>query len=115
MFRSSYSRGNISCQWFLCYGSPERGNTMSEKLLAELGVDRLPHHQKDKRVTELMDLTGKVAAVTAGGGPSLGQAIVHRLAGLGASVAVLDRNEAAARSVAEAAAQRWGTSTLPLA
>lgn len=88
---------------------------MSEKLLAELGVDRLPHHQKERRVTELMDLTGKVAAVTAGGGPSLGQAIVHRLAGLGASVAVLDRDEAAAQSVAAAAAQRWSAQTLPLA
>jgi len=87
---------------------------MSEKLLAELGVDRLPYDQRDKRVTELMDLTGKVAVVTAGGGPSLGQAIVHRLAGLGATVAVLDRDEAAAISVAGAAAKRWGGQTLPL-
>jgi 3-oxoacyl-[acyl-carrier protein] reductase len=94
--------------------SRKGGKTMSEKLLAELGVDRLPHHQKDRRVTELMDLTGKVAVVTAGGGPSLGQAIVHRLAGLGASVAVLDRDGAAAQSVAESAARRWGTPTLPL-
>jgi 3-oxoacyl-[acyl-carrier protein] reductase len=87
---------------------------MSEKLLTELGVDRLPYHMRDKRVTDLMDLTGKVAVVTAGGGPSLGQAIVHRLAGLGAAVAVLDRDAAAAVAVADDAARRWGGQTLAL-
>ena len=87
---------------------------MSQRLLDQLGADRLPHHMRDKRVTELMNLHGKIAVVTAGGGPSLGQAIVHRLAGLGASVAAIDRDIAAARSVASRAAERWRTDTIAL-
>src|ERR1700692_1057914 len=87
---------------------------MSQKLLDELGVDRLPIHMRDKSVTQLMALDGKIAVVTAGGGPSLGQAIVHRLAGLGASVVVLDRSPDAAKHVAAAAATRWKVETLSI-
>jgi len=87
---------------------------MSQKLLDELGVDRLPIHIRDKSLTQLMALDGKIAVVTAGGGPSLGQAIVHRLAGLGASVAVLDLSPDAAKHVAEAAAARWNVETLSI-
>ena len=87
---------------------------MTQKLLDELGVDRLPQHIRSKRVTELMNLDGKVAAVTAGGGPSLGQAIVHALAGLGARVAVIDRDLPAAQKVAADAARRWAVETIPI-
>jgi 3-oxoacyl-[acyl-carrier protein] reductase len=65
----------------------------------------------NKRITELMDLRGKVAAVTAGGGPSLGQACVNRLAGLGAAVAVIDIDSEAAQRVAAQVAERWGVRT----
>lgn len=41
-----------------------------------LGFDRLPEHIVDKRVTELMDLSGKKAVVTGAGGDGLGQAMV---------------------------------------
>ena len=40
-----------------------------------LGLDRLPEHIIGKRVTELMDLSGKKAFVTGAGGDGLGQAI----------------------------------------
>jgi len=52
-------------------------------------------------------LRGKVAAVTAGGGPILGRAIVDRLAGLGADVAVLDVDVEGAEQVARESAERW--------
>lgn len=82
---------------------------MSEALVQLLGADRLPYEQRDKRVTELMDLTGKVAVVTAGAGPNLGRVNVERLAGLGASVAVLDLDGDSAKEVAAAVSARWGT------
>ncbi len=46
------------------------------------------------------DLEGQVAVVT-GGGQGIGEGISHRLAAAGARVAVLDRKEDLARSVAE--------------
>ena len=52
--------------------------------IAALNLDSLPRHIVDKRVTELMDLSGKKAFVTGAGGDGLGQAIANRLAGLGA-------------------------------
>jgi shikimate 5-dehydrogenase len=61
-------------------------------VLKEVGFDRAPHGIADMRVTELMDLSGKGAVVTGAGGPGLGRAIAHRLAGLGATVIVADRN-----------------------
>jgi 3-oxoacyl-[acyl-carrier protein] reductase len=57
---------------------------------------------------ELMSLAGKNAVVTGGGGADLGQALVHRLASVGARVAVLDIDEDAAKRVAAEATDRWG-------
>jgi len=89
--------------------------------------DRIPLHSIDKRVTDLMDLTGKKAVVTGGAGVNLGQACVNRLAGLGADVAVVDlpreRSEAwtraagrtpllGAEGVAEKFSKRWGTNCI---
>jgi NAD(P)-dependent dehydrogenase (short-subunit alcohol dehydrogenase family) len=47
-----------------------------------------------------MDLTGKTALVT-GGASGIGAAVVRRLAAAGAHVAVIDRDEAAARAIAD--------------
>jgi NAD(P)-dependent dehydrogenase (short-subunit alcohol dehydrogenase family) len=80
---------------------------MGEELVRKLGVDKLPIEQRSMAVTELMNLRGKVAAVTAGAGPILGRAIVDRLAGLGADVAVLDVDVEGAEQVAREVAERW--------
>jgi 3-oxoacyl-[acyl-carrier protein] reductase len=88
---------------------------VTEPTTARFGLDKLPYAQRDARLTDLLDLTGVRVAVTGGGGPNLGQAIVHRFAGSGASVAVVDRDMALAAGVAEQAAQRWKTRTEPFA
>ncbi|XUL93878.1 SDR family NAD(P)-dependent oxidoreductase [Streptomyces galilaeus] len=73
-----------------------------------MGFDRLPTHIIEKRVTELMDLTGRKAIVTGAGGDGLGQAIANRLAGCGADVALVGRTlEKVERRAAEVE-QRWG-------
>lgn len=87
---------------------------MSEALAERLNLDALPLDMPGKRITELMDLRGKVAAVTAGGGPSLGQACVNRLAGLGADVAIIDIDMAAAERVAAEVAARWDVETFAI-
>jgi NAD(P)-dependent dehydrogenase (short-subunit alcohol dehydrogenase family) len=56
------------------------------------------------------DLTGKVAVVT-GGGAGLGAAMGHAFAGAGAGIAVLDRDEAAARQTADAIAGQHAVPT----
>ncbi|WP_432825531.1 SDR family NAD(P)-dependent oxidoreductase [Dactylosporangium sp. CA-092794] len=90
--------------------------------------DRIPLDTIDKRVPELLDLTGKKAVVTGGAGLNLGQACVNRLAGLGADVAVVDLEpDAAQRSgrqrwaalpdaegVAQQAAKKWGANVFPV-
>jgi 3-oxoacyl-[acyl-carrier protein] reductase len=73
------------------------------------GLEKLPYWQVDRRVSDLLDFTGVRVGVTGGGGPNLGQAIVHRFAGVGAEVAVIDRDAESANAVARAAAERWGT------
>lgn len=78
-----------------------------------MGFDRLPTHIIGKRVTELMDLTGRKAIVTGAGGGGLGQAIANRLAGLGADVAMIDINEDGAKAKAAEVADRWGTRAIP--
>ena len=86
-------------------------------MLDILRPDLLPPRESVARpLPELLDLRGKRAAVTGGAGANLGQAIVHRLAGLGASVAVLHRGRsaAAAQRVAAEAAERWGVDVVPI-
>lgn len=78
-----------------------------------MGFDRLPTHIIGKRVTDLMDLSGKRAIVTGAGGGGLGQAIAHRLAGLGADVAVIDINGDGAKAKAKEVEARWGTRAIP--
>jgi NAD(P)-dependent dehydrogenase (short-subunit alcohol dehydrogenase family) len=80
-------------------------------VITRFGLDRLPFDQATRRPDELMSLAGKRALVTGGGGGDLGQALVHRLAALGAQVAVLDIDEQAAAAVAKEAAARWDADT----
>lgn len=84
---------------------------MTQELVDRLGFDRLPESLKDKSPAQAMDLSGRVAFVTGGGGFGLGRAIVDRLAAQGATVIVADKNEEAAAHSAAAAAQRWQAHT----
>jgi NAD(P)-dependent dehydrogenase (short-subunit alcohol dehydrogenase family) len=65
-----------------------------------------------KSLVELLDLRGRVAIVTAGGGVGLGRATALKLAQLGAAVAVADINgdgaESTASAVRELGAQAMG-------
>jgi len=79
-----------------------------------LNLDSLPRHIIDKRVTELMDLTGKKAFVTGAGGDGLGQAIANRLAGLGADVALIGRTFEKVERRAKEIEQRWGVNAFPV-
>jgi 3-oxoacyl-[acyl-carrier protein] reductase len=80
----------------------------------ELGLDRMPVDIIDKRVTEVMDLTGRKAIVTGAGGDGLGQAIANRLAGLGADVALIGRTLAKVERRAAEIEQRWGVKAVPV-
>jgi 3-oxoacyl-[acyl-carrier protein] reductase len=79
-----------------------------------LGLDRLPEHIIDKRVTDLMDLSGKKAFITGAGGDGLGQAIANRLAGLGADVALIGRTYEKVERRAKEIGQRWGVNAYPV-
>lgn len=79
-----------------------------------LNLDRLPTHIIDKRVTELMDLTGKKAFVTGAGGDGLGHAIANRLAGLGADIALVGRTLEPLERRAGEIADRWDVNTVPV-
>lgn len=78
-----------------------------------LGLDRLPEHIIGKRVTELMDLSGKKAFVTGAGGDGTGQAIANRLAGCGADVALIGRTFEKVERRAKEVEQRWGCGPSP--
>jgi NAD(P)-dependent dehydrogenase (short-subunit alcohol dehydrogenase family) len=88
------------------------GGKMTQELVGRLGFDRLPDEVARKSVAELLDLSGRVAFVTGGGGAGLGRAIVDRLAAEGATVAVADIDAARAERVATEARERWHAKTL---
>ncbi|OBA76084.1 short-chain dehydrogenase [Mycobacterium sp. 1554424.7] len=79
-----------------------------------LGFDRLPEHIIGKRVTELMDLSGKKAFVTGAGGDGLGQAIANRLAGLGADIALIGRTLEKVQRRGREVEERWGVKTVAI-
>jgi 3-oxoacyl-[acyl-carrier protein] reductase len=79
-----------------------------------MGFDRLPTDIIDKRVTDLMDLTGRKAIVTGAGGDGLGQAIANRLAGLGADVALIGRTLEKVERRATEIEKRWGVKTVAI-
>ena len=74
---------------------------MNEDFDAVIGAAAMPRGLADKRVTESMDLAGRVAVVTGGGGINMGSACVDRLASLGTVVVALDLNAAAAKVAAD--------------
>lgn len=74
----------------------------------EMGLDRLPRHIINKRVSDLLDLTGKKAICTGAGGDGLGQAIANRLAGSGADVALVGRTLSKVEQRAAEIEDRWG-------
>lgn len=74
----------------------------------DLGLDRLPKHIINKRVADLLDLTGKKAICTGAGGDGLGQAIANRLAGSGADVALVGRTLSKVEKRAAEIRDRWG-------
>lgn len=82
--------------------------------IAALNLDSLPRHIIDKRVTELMDLSGQKAFVTGAGGDGLGQAIANRLAGLGADVALIGRTFEKVQRRAAEIEKRWGVKAFPV-
>src|SRR5450432_2814379 len=53
----------------------------------------------DRSLTALLDLTGQAVLVTGGAGADLGSALCRRLAGLGATVGILDVDAAATRAL----------------
>lgn len=85
--------------------------------------NRMPFGDIEKRVTELLDMTGRKVVITGGGGKGLGQACANRFAGLGADVALVDLKVDAVEAeeglpqyagpdphgVAERVEQKWGT------
>ncbi|WP_143220950.1 SDR family NAD(P)-dependent oxidoreductase, partial [Actinomadura sp. CNU-125] len=79
-----------------------------------MGLDRLPRHIVEKRVTDLLDLSGKKAIVTGAGGDGLGQAIANRLGGCGADVALIGRTLAKVERRAEEVERRWGVRAVPI-
>lgn len=79
--------------------------------LNDLGWDKVPTQIIDKRVTDLMDLSGRVAVVTGAGGPCLGQALCNRLAGLGADIVLVGRHPDNIGRVAEEVSSKWGVKT----
>lgn len=82
--------------------------------IAALNLDSLPRHIIDKRVTELMDLSGQKAFVTGAGGDGLGQAIANRLAGLGADVALIGRTFEKVQRRATEIEKCWGVKAFPV-
>jgi 3-oxoacyl-[acyl-carrier protein] reductase len=87
---------------------------ISPDVIAQFHLDRLPFGQVSRRPDDLMGLAGVRAVVTGGGGGDLGQAIVYRLAAMGARVVAADVNLQAATDVAKSAAQRWGADVFAL-
>ncbi|MBL7496715.1 SDR family oxidoreductase [Frankia sp. CNm7] len=79
-----------------------------------MGFDKLPTHIIDKRVTDLMDLSGQKVAVTGAGGDGLGHAIANRLAGLGADIALIGRTLEKVERRAGEIEKRWGVKTVAI-
>ncbi|WP_040701878.1 SDR family NAD(P)-dependent oxidoreductase [Nocardia vinacea] len=89
-------------------------DTQDQDWARVLGFDRLPYHTVDKRVTDLLDLSGKKAIVTGAGGDGLGQAIANRLGGCGADIALVGRTFEKVQRRAAEVEQRWGVRAVPI-
>jgi len=87
---------------------------MTPDVIAAYNLGALPLDRPNRSTSDLLRLDGKVAVVTGGGGSGLGDAICHRLAEAGASVAVLDVNHEAAMATADALTDLWGVDAQPV-
>jgi hypothetical protein len=58
-------------------GGESVADPLGQELAGKMGLDRLPRHIIGKRVTEVMDMTGKKAIVT-GRSPSAGASTRYR-------------------------------------
>jgi len=67
-----------------------------------------------RTVSKLMDLKGRVAVVTGGGG-HIGGAMADAFAELGADLVILDLEQAACDEAARRLERKWGVATLPMA
>lgn len=79
--------------------------------LKEMGWDKVPVDSIDKSMFDLMDLHGRVVAITGAGGPCLGQALCNRVASLGADIILIGRHEGNTSEVAKHVAEKWGVET----
>lgn len=79
--------------------------------LEDLGWDKVPLDIIDKSLIDLMSLKGRTVVVTGAGGPCLGQAICHRIAGLGANLVLVGRTMSKLEAVAKAVEEKWGVET----
>lgn len=81
---------------------------------------KMPFDSIDKKLTDLLDMTGRKVVITGGGGAGLGQACANRFAALGADVALVDRKlptgeglpqyaGADPEGVASRVTEKWGT------
>lgn len=85
-----------------------------EITLKDMGWEQVPHGIVNQRVTDLMDMTDRVAVITGAGGPCLGQALCHRFAGLGANIVLVGRHMENIQAVAKSVEEKWGVETLCL-
>ncbi|MDH6245806.1 SDR family NAD(P)-dependent oxidoreductase [Mycobacterium sp. OTB74] len=85
-----------------------------EAAVRALNLDKLPTHIINKRLADLLDLTGKKAFVTGAGGDGLGHAIANRLAGSGADIALVGRTLEPLERRAKEIKERWGVNTVPI-
>jgi NAD(P)-dependent dehydrogenase (short-subunit alcohol dehydrogenase family) len=84
---------------------------MSKQQLVELYENLQDQASRRPSWSELLDLRGKVAVVTGGGGEGLGQACCHRLAAQGAAIHVNDIDGTRASEVAHEVSATWGVKT----
>lgn len=82
--------------------------------LEELGWSRVPSGIIDRSLFDLISLEGKNAVVTGAGGDCLGQALCHRLAGLGADIVLVGRHPENIARVASDVREKWGVKTYEL-
>jgi NAD(P)-dependent dehydrogenase (short-subunit alcohol dehydrogenase family) len=79
-----------------------------DDVVRQLHLDTLPLDRPDQPMRDLLRLDGRHAIVTGGGGDGLGNSVCHRLAELGAQVAVMDIDEERAEAAALEVRDRWG-------
>ena len=85
---------------------------VSDAAIELFGLERVPWGRVRQTTNDLLRLDGKRAVVTGGGGDGSGNAICHRLAEQGASVAVMDLHADVAAAAAAEVASRWNVETV---